>query len=150
GSSCMPTNFAGRLARSFVSLASIVPLIALATGAQALMAPEWYRKARAEAPYHIQVAVTNVVAPSPSPGRCTVEGEIVAVFKGESGKLRQGRPVSFPVSCMNPGDLVPIGGTIWTEIPRLQAARYIEAYLGNAGEGYRPALDQQRIIGEPS
>jgi hypothetical protein len=125
-------------------------LFIAATAANAALAPEWYRKARAEAPYHVQVAVRRVVPPSPSPGACMVDGDIVTIFRDTPGSLDVGAPISFAVSCMQPGDLVPIGGTIWTQINRLEAARYIEAYLSGGPERYDTALDQTRIIPEPS
>jgi hypothetical protein len=125
-------------------------LLVAATHVHAALAPEWYRKARAEADVHVQVAVTRVEPPSPSPGACHVEGTIAAIFRDAPGTLEVGAPISFPVSCMQAGDHVPVGGTIWTQIEDLQQARYIEAYLSSGPEGFRPALDQTRIIAAPS
>jgi hypothetical protein len=114
------------------------------------MAPEYYRKARAEAPHHVQVEIALVSAPEDGPGDCTVEGRVVEAFKDATGKLKKDTPVSFPVACYHEGDRVPVGGVMWTEVDALQQAKYIEVYLVDAGEGYDVALWQSKIIAAPS
>lgn len=128
----------------------MIGLIALATGAEALMAPQYYQKARADAPYHVQIAVTHVGLPSATPGNCTVEGTVVQIFKNATGKLKADASIDFPVACMRPGDKVLLGGTMWTDADALSKARYVEAYLVDAGDGFDVALWQSRIIVAPS
>jgi len=118
----------------------------LTTSAHALMAPEYYRQARADAPYHLQVAISRVEPPPSGPGACTVDGKIAEIFKDTSAKLTVGAPIRFPIACHRPGDRVLIGGTIWTDVEALMSARYIEVYLVDAGAGLEPALWQSRII----
>jgi hypothetical protein len=122
----------------------------LTTNAHAMMAPEYYRKSRQDAPYHVQVAVSRVVAPSSRPGSCTVDGKVVEIFKDTSGKLAAGTPIRFPIACDSPGDRVPMGGTIWTNLEALMRARYIEVYLVDADDGFDTASWQSKIIGAPS
>jgi hypothetical protein len=128
----------------------MVSLFVLATGAEALMAPQYYQKARADAPYHVQIAVTHVAVPSTTPGNCTIEGKVVQIFRNASGKLAPGASIGFGIACMRPGDKVLIGGTMWTEVDALSKARYVEAYLVDAGAGFDVALWQSRIIDAPS
>ncbi len=128
----------------------MIGLFALATGAEALMAPQYYQKARADAPYHVQVAVTHVALPSTTPGSCGIEGKIVQIFRNASGKLKTGADIAFPIACTRPGDQVLLGGTMWTDADALSQARYIEAYLVDAGDGFDVALWQSRIIAAPS
>jgi hypothetical protein len=132
----------------FIGLAAAMLLTV--TQAEALMPPWVYRDARANAPYHVQIAVSRVMEPAQTPGACAVAGDVVEAFRDATGKLPKGTPVSFPVSCMRPGDKVPIGGTMWTTVENLKQARFVEVYLVAAGQGYTSALDQMRIIAAPS
>lgn len=122
----------------------------LTTSAHAMMAPEYYRKAREEAPYHVQVAISRVEPPPSGPGSCTVDGKIVEIFKDTSGKLGAGTAIRFPIACERPGDSVLVSGTIWTDLEALMRARYIEVYLIDAGEGFDTALWNSQIIDAPS
>jgi hypothetical protein len=133
----------------FVKLCCLLGL--LTTSAHAMMAPEYYRKAREEAPYHVQVAISRVTPPPSGPGTCMVEGKIVEVFKDTSAKLTVGTPIRFPIACYRSGDVdrVPIGGTIWTDLEALTRARYVEVYLVDAGDGFDTALWQSQIIDAP-
>lgn len=115
-----------------------------------MLAPEYYRKARAEAAYHVQVAITRVAPPASGAGACRVEGTIAKIFRDTPSKLTDGMPISFPIACHLPGEMVPIGGTIWTDTEALMHAKYIEVYLVADGAGYETALSQSRIIDEPS
>jgi hypothetical protein len=133
-----------RLALPFVSL------VLLGSGAHAMMAPEHYRRARAEAPYHLQVAIDKVTPPAEGPGDCRVEGTVVEVFKDTEGKLPVGTPLSFGVACYRPGDRMPVGGTVWTQVAALESAKYIEVYLVDDGPGFSITLSNSRIIDAPS
>jgi hypothetical protein len=125
-------------------------LVLLAGSAKAMMAPEYYRKARAEAPYHVQVAITKVVAPRRGPGTCDVEGKVATVFKDATGKLPVGADVGFPVACHRPGDAIPLSGTVWLDTKALEDAEFIEAYLVDGDPGFDVALWNYRIISAPS
>ena len=93
-------------------------LLLLTTSAHALMAPEFYRQARADAPFHVQVAIDKVTPPA-APGNCIVEGKIAEVFRDSGNKLPVGTPVSFSVACHGGGEKVPIGGAKWTDTAAL-------------------------------
>jgi hypothetical protein len=125
-------------------------LLLLMTSAQALMAPEFYRQARADAPFHVQVAIDKVTPPAKGAGNCLVEGKTVEVFKDAGGKLAVGSPVSFSVACHRAGEQVPIGGTMWTDTDALTSAKFIEAYLTPGVDGYAVAMWNSKIIAEPS
>jgi hypothetical protein len=125
-------------------------LVLFTASAHALMAPEYYRKARAEAPYHVQVAITKVDAPRKGPGTCEVEGKVAEVFKDANGKLPKGADVGFTVACHRPGDTVPLGGTIWLDTNALEQAEFIEVYLVDASDGFDVALWNSKIIAGPS
>jgi hypothetical protein len=125
-------------------------LVLFSASANALMAPEYYRKARAGAPYHVQVAITKVVAPRQGPGNCEVEGKVAEVFKDATGQLPKGADVDFTVACRRPGDTVPLGGTIWLDTNSLEQAEFIEVYLNDTGAGFEVALWNTKIIAAPS
>lgn len=133
-------------------IARLVCLLAfLPTGANAMMAPEYYRKARAEAPYHVQVAITRVDAPTHGPGTCDVAGKVETVFKDAAGTLPKGADVGFSVACHRAGDVVPVGGTVWLDIKALEQAEFIEVYLvDDPGGGFDVALWNYKIIPQPS
>ena len=90
--------------------ACLAVFVGLATSAHALMAPEFYRQARADAPFHVQVAIDKVTPPATGPGNCFVEGKIAEVFRDAGNKLPAGTPVSFSVACHREGEQVPVGG----------------------------------------
>lgn len=122
----------------------------LATGAHAVMPPAVYQKARADAPLHVQVAISDVAVPEETPSSCIVTGEVVRIFRDTAGALSLRATVAFPVACSRAGDRVPIGGVLWTNADALAAARFIEAYLVGADSPFDVALHQSRIIEAPS
>jgi hypothetical protein len=124
-------------------------LLLLTTSAHALMAPEFYRQARADAPFHVQVAIDKVTPPA-APGNCIVEGKITEVFRDAGNKLPVGTPVSFSVACHGEGEKVPIGGAKWTDTAALTSAKYIEAYLTPGVDGFAVAMWNSKIIDAPS
>jgi hypothetical protein len=128
----------------------LVVLVALTTSAHALMAPEFYRQARADAPFHVQVAIDKVTPPASGPGNCILEGKIAEVFRDAGNKLPAGTPVSFSVACHSEGEKVPIGGAKWTPTEALKSAKYIEAYLTPGVDGYAVAMWNSKIIDAPS
>lgn len=131
-------------------LCVVVLLGTLCVGAQAMMAPQYYRTAREEAPFHVQVAIEQVTPPETALGRCLLAGKVVETFKDDGGRLPPGAPISFGVSCHRANAEVPVGATIWTPLAALQAAHFIEAYLVERGDGFEVSLWNTRIIAAPS
>jgi hypothetical protein len=132
---------------SFIRAAIVFVLVGASTAAQALMPPQVYQRARVAAPYHVQVAIERMRAPSATPGVCRIRGKIVGIFRDTTAKLRVGMPVNLAVSCIQKGDRIPLGGTLWKQVDALKRARYIEAFL-NADMAI--ALWQSRIVSAPS
>lgn len=124
--------------------------VCLATSAQALLAPEFYRQARADAPFHVQVAIDKVTPPAAGPGNCIVAGKVAEVFRDAGNKLPVGTPVSFAVACHRQGEQVPIGGAKWTQTDTLTNAKFIEVYLAPGVDGYAVAMWNSKIIDAPS
>ena len=122
----------------------------LATGAHAVMPPEVYQKARADAPLHVQVAISDVALPEATPSSCIVSGTVVRIFRDTAGALSVGDTVEFPVPCSRAEDRVPIGGVLWTNADALAGARFIEAYLTGSAPSLDVALYQSQIITAPS
>lgn len=122
----------------------------MAAAAHAALPPQVYQKARAEAPYHVQVAIEKMTPAEHTPGNCGITGKIVRIFRDTENKLKVGDPIGFAVSCLRTGDRPPIGGTLYTNVDALQGAKFIEAYLVGQGGGFSVVLSQTRIIAEPS
>lgn len=123
----------------------------LGTGiAQAMMPPWVYEEARAEAPYHVQIAIEAVKAPAKTPGNCEVSGKVVRIFRDTAGTLSDDQHVTFPIACIRSDSEVYPGPAIWTSIKDLVDASYIEVYLVDGDNGLEPAKWQSRIIEEPS
>jgi hypothetical protein len=136
----------GREGQMHLISRSVVWLVLLTASAYALMPPEVYRNARAEAPYHVQVAITKVDAPRKGPGDCGVEGQVLRIFKNATGRLANDMIVGFTVACHREGEVVPIGGTIWLDTDALEKADYMEVYLADTAEGFSVPLWNYKLI----
>ena len=128
-------------------------LAALPGVAWALMPPQVYRDGRMRAAHHVQVRVTDVTPPAHGQlGECAVRGRVVRVFKGD---LTRGTPLALTLWCKGPArgeaaiaQMPFVGGRLDTPTQTLQAARYLEVFLG----GTPPNIihDQAKIIAKPS
>jgi hypothetical protein len=127
-------------------LGSVLVSMTLVGTAQALMAPEYYQKARAEAEYHVQIDITKVDAPREGAGTCAVEGQVLEIFKDATGKLTKDQIIGFTVACHRKGEEVPIGGTKWLDTGALEKADYMEVYLNDGPNGFEVALWNYRLI----
>lgn len=132
------------------ALIAVVMMLPVFEFSYAAMSPQVYQKARADAPYHFQIAIKEVVVPKKTPALCAVKGEIVQIFRDSTDKIELGKQIEFGVSCMRKKDVVPIGGTIWTNAVDLSQAQFIEAYLIEVEGEFDVVLDQTLIIEEPS
>ncbi|MBI1651221.1 hypothetical protein [Hyphomicrobium sulfonivorans] len=127
-----------------------VLLALLCGGVHAMMAPEYYRSARQEAPFHVQVAIEKMTPPETALGRCLVAGKVIETFKDETGRLPLGTALSFGVACYRANAKVPVGAAIWTPLEALMIAGFIEVYLVERDDGFDVALWNTRIIDAPS
>lgn len=125
---------------------SALAIVLTAASASAMMAPEWYRKARAEAPYHVQIGITKVSAPRTGAGTCSVAGQVLKIFKNATGTLADDMIVGFDVACRHAGDEVPPSGTIWLDTDELAKADYMEVYLTDAAGGFAVPLWNYKLI----
>jgi hypothetical protein len=123
-----------------------VAIVITTASAFALMPPEVYREARANAPYHVQIAVTKVEAPRVGPGTCSVEGQVLKIFKNETGKLANDMIVGFDVACRRQGEQVPLGGTIWLDTDALEKADFMEVYLTDTADSFAVPLWNYKLI----
>lgn len=137
--------------RIFRASALGAAILFLGTGlAHAVLPPGVYQKARAEAAYHVQVAIDGVKVPAETPGACEVSGKIVQIFRDTQGNLKDGETISFPIDCIRSDAEAFPGPAQWTGVNELDDARFIEVYLNDEDDGLKTARWQSRIIEEPS
>lgn len=112
--------------------------------------PYVFEQARAQAAEHVQINVTQVGAVRPLggstrgiAGQCPVSGIVVQSFRG---RLRIGETVSFEVACASRDADLPVGGTVWTDLDALRAARVVEAYFNRVNGAVEVARDQVYIV----
>jgi len=115
----------------------------LATPAVAALAPEWYEKARRDAPHVVVLEVERVngLGPTQDHGTCTVIGKVRAVERG--GHYRVGGPVEVAVPCAKPRAQVPAGPAQWQGYAALKDSRAGRAWMTRPGE---LALFQYQIL----
>ncbi|NEX94200.1 hypothetical protein [Caulobacter sp. 17J65-9] len=126
--------------RNRLGVAVLAAGLLAATGAQASLAPEWYLKARQEAPLHLQIRLTEVEA---ADGACTLSGETVGSFR----EAAPGR-VEFTVQCLTPGVTPRPGGRAWFNPDRFAAGMVIEGFFEGADPDgtLETALDQLSVV----
>ena len=136
----LPTLFLGLLA---------LPLPATAL---ALMPPQAYTEARQTANHHVQIEVIASEVPQITPGRCSVFGRVITVFRSQDAVLHTGSLISFAVDCLRAQDEPTMPGPIlWGDADELGRAKFIEAYLdGNEPPSMKVARWQYAIIPAPS
>ncbi len=115
--------------------------------------PPWrYQLARVEAKFHVQVKVLHVEAVAATPAQVRVDAEVVRVFRGQPS-LQPGDRVHFTVSVLQgdePWDRIPVGGTLWTNYPALQATRFLEVFLDGAPPACEIRLWQHALLDAPT
>ncbi|HMO93832.1 MAG TPA: hypothetical protein PKD64_16725 [Pirellulaceae bacterium] len=116
--------------------------------ARAMLQPWRYAEARRQATFHGQVRILNVEMTERTPAQVRVDAEICRKFRGPES-FRVGVIVSFAVSVLS-GDerreIVPIGGTRWTNYGDLLRAKYLELFLDGEPPACQIALWQSAII----
>ncbi|MEW6257780.1 MAG: hypothetical protein AB1592_17640 [Pseudomonadota bacterium] len=121
----------------------LLALVSLGLGtmpAGALMAPEYYERARNSATDVIVLKVGGVTAPSEPFGYCQVKGTVEKVERGTN--YAGGTTVDIAVPCRQPGAKTPMGPVIYISLPDLQTYPFGRAYLMPDGRlslyQYRP------------
>lgn len=120
--------------RHTLSKAAVAGLLLLggAAPALALMSPQVYATARDGAKSVIVVAVEAVTITPRAFGTCAVTGTVKVVERGTAYTVDQ--KVTLDVPCARPNALPPLGGTIYQETDKLQAAKFGRAYLDADGK----------------
>jgi len=103
----------------------VVASILSAGSAVALMPPQSYLRARAEAPRHVQIRMVAVSGPENGAMACGVIGHVVTRFRGD---VKPGRVLNLKVDCNPPGGGFT-GPQIYVSEAALRAARYAEVFL---------------------
>jgi hypothetical protein len=110
--------------------ALVVALLAVLLGAapgHALMAPEYYERARKNAPDVIVLKVGTVIGPVEAYGLCKVEGTVAQVERGN--RYKPGASVAVDVPCRKPGATPPLGPVLYNAFADLQTYPFGRAYL---------------------
>ncbi len=111
--------------KSWMSVLVGISLRALPAPASALMPPQSYLMARAEAPRHVQIKIIKVAGPVNGVMGCMVHGRVIRTFRGD---LKWGRRLKLKVDCNPPGGGFT-GPQIYNAEASLRAAKYAEVFL---------------------
>lgn len=108
--------------------------------ARALLAPEYYERARNNAPDVIVLKVAGVTEPAEPFGYCQVQGKVEKVERGT--RYAAGATVEIAVPCRKPGASTPMGPVIYIGVNDLRTYPFGRAYLLEDGRlslyQYRP------------
>jgi len=103
----------------------VVAAILSAGSAVALMPPQTYLTARAEAPRHVQLRIVAVTGPKNDSMACEITGHVVKRFRGD---VKRGRVLKLKVDCNPPGGGFA-GPQIFVSEAALRKARFAEVFL---------------------
>ena len=122
---------------------SVLAAAVAATPALAALAPEYYERARQNAPHVVVFKVQKVEAVRPPTGRgtCKVTGRVEAVERGDH--YRVGGPVTVNVPCIWPNAEMMAGPVMWQTPKALKASKRGRAWMASPGE---LALYQYEIL----
>lgn len=126
--------------RNRMGVAALAAGLLAASGAQAALAPEYYLRARATAPLHLQVQLDKVEI---GEGTCTLTGRTVQSFREAASEQ-----VIFTVDCLTP-DVTPMPGPdVWFRPERFAPGAVIEGFFQPlAGEGrIGAAMGQMSVV----
>jgi hypothetical protein len=124
--------------------------VLVAGSASAMMPPAVYEEGRANAPYHLEVAIVAMTAGDEAIDTCRIEAEVVTVARDDSAALAPGDPIAFDVDCLRAdADPNQIPDCVFFErVEQLVVGVRLDVYLEDAGLGYAVVLGQVDIIGE--
>jgi len=113
---------------------SVLTAAAVAGPAFAALAPEYYERARREAPLVVVFKVEKVDAVRPPQGRgqCKVHGKVEKVERG--GEYQVGGPITVNVPCIWPGAEMMAGPVMWQTPEGLKASKRGRAWMVSPGE----------------
>lgn len=106
--------------------------------------PDYWPKARRDAPVHLQMALQV----RPTRVNSMAIGPVVQVFRDDTGRVRVGQEIAFRVDCFDPGARAEPGPPVLgkqrfrVSLEWLKAARYLEVYLRPHQGGYEVVWDQ--------
>lgn len=120
--------------RRGLTLAVVAGAVMAGTPALALLAPDYYRKARESAPDVVVVKVHAVAGPAHGAGfgDCAVAGTVTEVERGT--RYRIGAVLTLSVPCRKAGAQPMPGPVQWTEFDKLRAAPFGRAFLAADGK----------------
>ncbi|WP_127091144.1 hypothetical protein [Aquabacter cavernae] len=124
--SAREANIKGAAAKAAAAIA-FFGLFLAASPSLALMAPEYYERARANAPDVVVLKVTTVTGPEAAYGNCKVEGTVTGVERGR--RYSVGAPLAVEVPCRKPGAKPPLGAVLYNAFVDLQTYPFGRAYL---------------------
>lgn len=116
-----------------------LPLVVFAAScvafpALAVLPPEAYERARAQAPHVVVLTVRRVDwnGGLRGAGHCRIVGTVKAVERGSH--YRVGGPIEVKVPCARRGASIPAGPVLWKDPDRLKRSRTGRAYMSEPGE----------------
>lgn len=126
-----------------VTLGLMTGTLLAAAPAMALLAPDYYQKARESAADVVVVKVSTVSPPEDGAdfGTCTVAGTVVGVERGT--RYAPGVALKIPVPCRKAAGQPMPGPVVWTDFDQLTAAPYGRAWLEADG---KLALYQYQLL----
>jgi hypothetical protein len=124
--------------------------VLVAGSASAMMAPQVYEEGRANAPYHLEVAIVAMTPGDEAIDTCRIEAEVLTVARDDSAALAPGDRIGFDVDCLRAdADPNQIPDCVFFEqVEQLAVGTRLDVYLEDAGFGYAVVLGQVDIIGE--
>jgi hypothetical protein len=135
-----------------ISLKASAALLALLWPSLALaVMPAWvYEQARENSHASRSSQGAQCKGSTKDTGRMSRQRAVMRIFRDTIGKLAEGTPLEFTVSCHRAGDPTLIGGTLWADYDRLMKAKYLEVFLNSDETGYNVALWQSHVIDAPT
>lgn len=124
-------------------LLSVLAAASVATPAFAMLAPQYYEQARANAPDVVVFKVERVTTRRSADGRgvCSVSGKVETVQRGTH--YRVGGPITVETNCLFPGAAPAASCVIYQSPAQLRASSRGRAWLEQPG---KLALDQYEIL----
>jgi hypothetical protein len=124
--------------------------VLVAGSASAMMPPQVYEEGRANAPYHLEVAIVAMTPGDDAIDTCRIEAEVVSIARDDSATLVPGSLLTFEVDCLRAdADPNQIPDCVFFEqVEQLVVGTRLDVYLEDSGPGYAVVLGQVDVIGD--